>query len=270
MKLSFCLTTYNKKELLEIVLENYFANKKNHYQLIVSDGGSTDGTKEFLSDLHAQNLVDVLILPDGRDKGEWEGYKKTLDHVQGDYFSFLTDDDYFDFSAIDRILYLLGKNPNIDYLVSDGLDFKLDRVEHSNYHHRFKKMNSTRTDINHLRDGVCGLGLFVRSRVIGHLELFSPKFGRRTDKTVTVTLMNSDLVGSSTDIKTYVAIKNEKSNGYLYNYDFKNMEKQESLERDIDKDFLCDTQNFRARFDMAKKLLDRFRTGTEEMLIYDS
>jgi glycosyltransferase involved in cell wall biosynthesis len=97
MKISFCLTTYNKKELLEITIQNYMINRKENYELIVSDGCSTDGTVEFLQELKQNNVIDTLILSQYRDNGEWEGFKKTLPHVTGEYFYLITDDDYFDF-----------------------------------------------------------------------------------------------------------------------------------------------------------------------------
>ena len=57
MKISFCLTTYSKKEFLEVTLQNYFSNKKSNYELIVSDGCSNDGTVEFLKELPNKHQI---------------------------------------------------------------------------------------------------------------------------------------------------------------------------------------------------------------------
>jgi glycosyltransferase involved in cell wall biosynthesis len=269
MKISFCLTTYNKKELLEITLENYFQNKKSNYELIISDGYSTDGTVEYLQDLKEKNMIDVLILSDKRDNGEWEGFKKTLDYVTGDYFYLLTDDDYFDFSSIDKIITYLEKNNKVDFLIANGIDFKFNSLEELNYHSVIKNANSMYTKINKLHDGVCGLGLFIKSNLITKLELFSPKFGKRTDKTISLSLMNSNLVGASSNIKTYVSIKNEKSNSHLYNYNYSFIEKPEIFNLDINKNFICDIQLFTKRFHYCQKILEDLKNSlNNEFSVY--
>jgi glycosyltransferase involved in cell wall biosynthesis len=268
MKISFCLTTYNKKELLEITIQNYIINRKENYELIVSDGCSTDGTVEFLQELKQNNVIDTLILSQYRDNGEWEGFKKTLPHVTGEYFYLITDDDYFDFRAIDILVENLKQNPQIDFLIADGMDFHVNHVKDSNYHHKLKKANTTKINRNGLIHGVCGLGLFIKSELINQLDLFSPKFGKRTDKTVTTTLMDSEYVGASTNIKTYVAIKNEKSNSHLARYDYQSIEQIDPL-NDPTKDFLCDAAFFKQRFDVSQSILDQCKNANPEIIIYE-
>ena len=189
MKISFCLTTFNKLEFLEITLQNYFDNRKSNYELIVSDGCSTDGTVEYLKQLEKEGYIDKLILSPMRDNGEWEGFKKTLDHVTGNYFYLLSDDDYFDFNSIDLIVDFLEKNTNVGYLIADGLDLKDNKIEIGRYHLRmkfidqelYKGSNKHKLCDVFLSEGACGLGLFVNSGLISELDLFSSKFGKRTD-----------------------------------------------------------------------------------------
>lgn len=276
INLSFLLTTYNKRETLEIVLEHYITNRKDNYELIVSDGGSTDGTPELLTLLAKEGKIDRVILSEGRDRGEWEGYKKTLEHMTGQYFYLLTDDDYFDFVAIDRVLDWLNQHAEVDYLIADGLDLKTTgKVEVGRYHGRMKWMRdqrdkgkeSSRAYRVFLEEGACGLGLFVRSNLATALDLFSPKFGKRTDKTVTNALFTSAFVAASTDTRTYVSIKNEKSNSVLYQYDYSKMEKIGEIEPDPSKDFLADTDLFRQKFDSAQHLLDQCPYPTSEQFV---
>jgi glycosyltransferase involved in cell wall biosynthesis len=261
VKISFCLTTYNKKELLQIVLEHYFAHKKSNYELIVSDGCSTDGTVEYLKELKEKNLIDTLILSDKRDNGEWEGFKKTLDYITGDYFYLLTDDDFFDFYSINIAIDFLKNNKKVDFLIANGIDFKFNSLEDLNYHSIIKKANSMQSSLNGLHDGVCGLGIFVKSILKNSLELFSPKFGKRTDKAISLTLMNSTFIGASTNIVTYVAIKNEKSNSHMYNYNYAFIEKTETLKLDLNKNFKCDTEFFTKRFLYCNELLNQIRSS---------
>lgn len=255
MKISFCLTTYNKKEFLEITLNHYITNRKDNYELIVSDGCSTDGTVEYLKKLKSDGVIDTLILSEQRDDGEWEGFKKTLDHVTGQYFYLLTDDDYFDFTAIDKIAGFLENHQEIDYLIANGIDIRTNGTEVGLYHQVFKNAGSLKTKTHkRFEDGACGLGLFVKSELIKKLDLFSPKFGKRTDKAITVTLMDSDFLGATSGIRTYAGIKNEKSNSHLYAYNYKKMEDSKNIEA-LGKDFLCDTELFKKKFESAQKML---------------
>lgn len=265
--ISFCLTTFNKKEMLEITLENYFQHQKPEYEIIISDGCSTDGTIEYLQALKNEEKIDTLILSDKRDNGEWEGFKKTLDYVTGKYIYFLTDDDYFDFSTIEKIVYTLLYHKKVDYLIANGYDYSFNGVISLDYHSQLKKSNTTNISQNGLTNGVCGLGLFIKSELTNYLELFSPKFGKRTDKTVTLELLNSKFIGASTDAKTYVGIKNEKSNGYLYNCDWGNMENTQILNHDPDKTFIVNIDAFKQRFQDAKNIINN--PFTLEFIVYD-
>ena len=277
MKISFCLTTFNKLEFLEITLQNYFNNRKSNYELIVSDGCSTDGTVEYLKQLEKEGYIDKLILSPMRDNGEWEGFKKTLDHVTGDYFYLLSDDDYFDFNCIDLILDFLEKNQGVGYLIADGLDLKENTIEIGRYHSRMKFIDQelSKGSDRHkmcdvfLSEGACGLGLFVNAELISKLELFSPKFGKRTDKGITSTLFKSQSVGASTDLRTYVGIKNEKSNSVLHGYDYRRMEQLQTSSDDPDKTFSVDIDQFRWKFNSAQKMIDQCPDKpTGEFMVY--
>jgi glycosyltransferase involved in cell wall biosynthesis len=270
MKLSFCMTTFNKKELLEITLENYFDNKKSEYQLIISDGYSQDNTAKYLSDLHVQKKVDQIVLSSQRDNGEWEGFKKTLPFVDGQFFYLLTDDDYFDFAIIDKIADFLSKNPRIDYLIANGLDYK-ENVENLDYHSVIKRANSLKSSFNGLADGVCGLGIFIKSSLISQMELFSSKYGKRTDKTLSLALMNSDLIGATTNLRTYVSIKNEKSNSHLYHYNYRLLEQKNTLNDEPNKSFLVDLDRFRSKYNHAKNFISQVNSSApEEFIIYEN
>lgn len=268
MKVSFCLTTFNKKELLEITLENYFKYKKDNFELIISDGCSTDGTVEYLRLLAEQGKIDTLLLPQERDNGEWEGFKRTLDYVTGDYVYFLTDDDYFHFPAILNIITWLTANQDVDYLIANGYNLTMTHLEFLDYHRVFKRNNSTKSTVTGLKDGTCGLGLFVKKELTKTLELFSPKYGKRADKTITLELMNSSYKGASSLSPTYVSVKNEKSNSQLYNYDYAYMEKQETLSQEFRKDFTANVELFRQRFQMAENVIET-SNHEKEFVVYN-
>ena len=59
--LSYLIVTKNKLPYLESSLEKVIDQKKPDEEILVADGGSTDGTKEYLAELKAQNKIDYFI-----------------------------------------------------------------------------------------------------------------------------------------------------------------------------------------------------------------
>ena len=158
MRCSFLLTTYNKLETLKPILENFIKNKIPNTEIIVADGFSNDGTVEYLKNLKFNNLIDKIILSEEKDLGEWHGYKKALEIASGEYIKFITDDDAFDYFAIEKCLQFLENNKNVDWLMSQGYSRQFNAMHYSGYHNIMKEKNSTNPEINGLQEGLCGLG----------------------------------------------------------------------------------------------------------------
>jgi glycosyltransferase involved in cell wall biosynthesis len=216
MTCSFLLTTYNKLETLKVILNNFLNNKIPNTEIIISDGFSTDGTVEYLKDLKEKNLIEGLILSNEKDLGEWHGYKKTLNLASGKYIKFITDDDAFDYSAINECINFLCKHEEVDWLNSEGFSKQFGVLYHSGYHKVIKEKNSTNPKVNGLNEGLCGLGLFIKREVSYSLDLFNDNYGARTDKQLSLELVNSKFKGASTNMVTWVRILNAKSNTLLY------------------------------------------------------
>lgn len=90
MIFSIIIPTYNRKSLLEKCLQS-ISNldfPKNDYEVIVIDDGSTDGTREFLSNLNRENWRFFLRDHGGPAKARNYGVK----NASGLYIAF-TDDD---------------------------------------------------------------------------------------------------------------------------------------------------------------------------------
>lgn len=264
IKCSFLLSTYNKLETLTEVLDFYCKNRIPNTELIVSDGFSTDGTVDYLKELKEIGLIDVLILSEEKDLGEWHGYKKALDASSGEYVKFLTDDDAFNYEAIKECLNFLSENNNVDWLNSQGFSRQFGTMYYSGYHEVMKNKNSTKPLINGLTDGICGLGFFIKKSVTEKLNLFNGNYGARTDKQLSLTLTESNFVGSTTNLLTWVRILNRKSNTLLYGGSLE----QENITH-VNKDFKIDEIAFKNELNMClNHLTNTNNTITKEFLIF--
>ena len=61
LNLSYIIATKNKLPYLKIALEKLIANKKEGEEILVADGASTDGTKEYIEELEHAGKIDFYI-----------------------------------------------------------------------------------------------------------------------------------------------------------------------------------------------------------------
>ncbi|MCU0361204.1 MAG: glycosyltransferase, partial [Bacteroidia bacterium] len=66
--LTYVLTTYNKLDYLKITLPFLIQACKKDEEIVVVDGGSSDGTKDFLENLLKENKIHQLLSQ--KDYGE--------------------------------------------------------------------------------------------------------------------------------------------------------------------------------------------------------
>ena len=114
IKLSYVITTYNKLPYLKEVMRLLLINKKNDEEIVIADGGSNDGTFEFLRGLYDEGKIDQFISE--KDKGEAHGYNKTFMMAKGDLIKVITDDDVFNYEAINKMKDYMQTNPDIEVM----------------------------------------------------------------------------------------------------------------------------------------------------------
>ncbi len=88
MKFSIVVATYNSEKYLGRMLSSVLCQTYPNYEIVVQDGGSTDGTLALLGE-YAQK-VDWRSEP---DSGIYDAWNKALDRVTGDWAIFLGADD---------------------------------------------------------------------------------------------------------------------------------------------------------------------------------
>ncbi len=112
MRLSVISIAYNNLKGLQKTLAVFNGqNLLTEIEIIVVDGGSTDGTKEFLE---TQTLTKNWVSEP--DKGIYNAMNKGLAMAKGDYVWFLNSGDYVeDFSVVDLLLNSLKLNPDAVY-----------------------------------------------------------------------------------------------------------------------------------------------------------
>lgn len=169
--LSYILTTYNKLPYLKTTLPLLVAARRPDEEIVVVDGGSSDGTREYLSELYQAGQIQQFISE--KDKGESHGTNKAIMMAKGQLLKIITDDDVFDFDVIYFCRQHLLKHSDIDICGTDGLGI-------STLHQNLLVTRYREGFFEWKKSGApflfCGLSYLIRKSSISHLGLLSTQF----------------------------------------------------------------------------------------------
>lgn len=113
MKLSMIVPTLNRLDALQICIESLRKHAPAcEHEIIVIDGGSADGTPEWLLEQH-----DLVVLQHNRRRGCVKAFNDGFRISSGDYCAQLSDDVEFLDNCLDRAVCLLDNNPEVGQVV---------------------------------------------------------------------------------------------------------------------------------------------------------
>ena len=171
--LSYVVTTFNKIEYLKITLAQLMEACQSDEEIVVVDGGSDDGTQDYLAVLWESRKIHQFISE--KDFGEAHGINKAMMMAKGKLVKIITDDDVYYFPAVQRCKAFMLEHQSIDVLGFDGLGVSRS-VEKPNFaitHYIDGFRNWTKTKKPFL---FCGLSLMIRKTSLAYLGLFNTKF----------------------------------------------------------------------------------------------
>lgn len=100
MKLSIITINYNNFEGLKKTFESVFLQTFQDFEYIVIDGGSTDGSKEYIE----KNQDKITYWVSGKDDGIYHAMNKGIKNANGNYLLFINSGDWlYDENTIKNI-----------------------------------------------------------------------------------------------------------------------------------------------------------------------
>ena len=114
-KLSVCISTYNRAEWLATSLRNWarmYPEPLEGVEFLVCDNASTDNTSEVVADY--EKRADFTYHRNVRNVGMLGNLRATANHARGDYVWILGDDDLIMPGAVERVLTILGDDPDLE------------------------------------------------------------------------------------------------------------------------------------------------------------
>ena len=116
LRFSVVIPTLNQAETIEDTLQSIFDQDYDNVEIIVADGGSSDGTLALLERYRPQ-LARVI---EGPDRGQSDAINKGFAAASGDIFCWLNSDDYFLPGALRRVADRFASDSAVRFVVGCG------------------------------------------------------------------------------------------------------------------------------------------------------
>ncbi|MDR2590937.1 MAG: glycosyltransferase [Oscillospiraceae bacterium] len=133
-KVSIVIPCYNKVNYIKGMFDSIIAQKWNNIEIILINDGSTDGTREIITD-YEQKFIErgfEVIIIDQENKGLAAAVYEGLKLVTGEYFCQVDADDSLDQEYVSVLTGFLESNLGFEWVVCDALSKNIN-TPHYNY-----------------------------------------------------------------------------------------------------------------------------------------
>ena len=111
-KISIIIVAFNAAKTLETSIQSILQQSYSNKELIVIDGGSTDGTLEILEKINQKGFFWISE----PDKGIYDAMNKGIKKATGEWIFFLGADDYFYDNLVLEAVFTIPDIENIDFI----------------------------------------------------------------------------------------------------------------------------------------------------------
>ncbi|MBS1724538.1 MAG: glycosyltransferase [Armatimonadetes bacterium] len=119
-RVSVLLTCYNHLCFLPACLESVRAQTFTDYEVIVLDDGSTDGSRDWLKDIQAEQPGNVRLVFNEKNLGTYGTLNVGLEEASGEFIAILNDDDLWAPEKLEKQVALMDGNPKVGLCHTDG------------------------------------------------------------------------------------------------------------------------------------------------------
>lgn len=115
MKVSIITVVYNRMQTVYQSIDSVLNQSYRNLELVVQDGGSTDGTQEILNSIDDSRMV----VESGQDDGIYDALNKALKRSSGDVIGLMHSDDFYSNSEVINNVVQYFRDPAIDGVYGD-------------------------------------------------------------------------------------------------------------------------------------------------------
>lgn len=115
LKYSIITPSFNQAKFLEKTIQSVLAQNYNDFELIIIDGGSTDGSVDVIKKYHDK----ISYWVSEKDHGQSHAFNKGLEHATGEIIGWLNSDDIYYANAIKESAKIFENRPDVDVVFSN-------------------------------------------------------------------------------------------------------------------------------------------------------
>jgi glycosyltransferase involved in cell wall biosynthesis len=117
IRVSFVIPTLNQAPFIRRCLDSCLEQQLPEAEILVRDGGSTDGTQAILAEYRA-----AIAWSSEPDRGQADAVNKAVAVARGDVIAWINSDDYYAAPGVLRaVVDVFEQQENVDIVYGDGL-----------------------------------------------------------------------------------------------------------------------------------------------------
>jgi glycosyltransferase involved in cell wall biosynthesis len=269
-RFTFCIPNLNKRKYLPACIESVLSQDCKDWQCVFVDGYSTDSSWEYMQQYASDSR---FLLLRGRKQGMYADWNECLQHVDTEYFYFLTSDDICYPQLVSKTTSALDT-----YFDIDACHFQCDLID--DIGHAICKTDDLfgpefiyidANKYSHRRSGLCDFfmhfvyralyttitSLVFRRRLIDKLESFSISFGTSGDYDWTMRLcLFTDILYIPETLATWRTYCDQATKTVSYSqYHEKSLA---IAQTNLDLLFLLHPEKFKKKYQIREILLNEF------------
>src|SRR3954447_17454687 len=113
------IPTYNRAATLERAVRSVLAQTYPNVEVVVSDDASPDDTMSMLERVAAEDAR-LRFERNDRNLGHAGNFRRVMERASGEYFMWLSDDDYVDPGYVEACLAALRADPSLVLVGGQG------------------------------------------------------------------------------------------------------------------------------------------------------
>ena len=114
--ISVIVTTYNNADYIIEALNSVLYQNYENYEILVVDDGSTDSTKDIITDYINSNKIKYFYK---KNEGPGAARNFGINHAAGEYIAFLDADDSLTQDSLEGRIKLASRNPTLEIVFSN-------------------------------------------------------------------------------------------------------------------------------------------------------
>lgn len=118
-KISVVVPVLNMAKYIDRTLNSIIKQGYPNFEVIIQDGGSTDGTVE-IAERFARKYLQIARFYSENDKGQFDALYKGFRKATGEIYAFINGDDYYEKNAFITVGKYFKEHPNTLWVVGQG------------------------------------------------------------------------------------------------------------------------------------------------------